>query len=158
MDPATRSIHEAALTAIERRKLARGVALRPPEFGEALGTRARIATEQAAAAGWTGQLTQLAAHTSDDVLAVMRAAAAADQEARSRYQNWDALARQNQRANAHAAAGLPASFADSDATMAARSAIEPALAAADRADDALSALIKVHLKGLIDDTTDPVEP
>jgi len=56
------------------------------------------------------------------------------------------LASQNQQANALAAAGLPASFADSDATMAAHNAIEPALAAADQADDALSTLIKVHLQ------------
>jgi len=92
MDPVTRSAYEAALAAIERRKLARGVALRPPEFGEALGSPAQTAIKQAAADGWKDELTQLAAHASADVLLTLHAAEAADQEAHGRYQIWDALA------------------------------------------------------------------
>jgi hypothetical protein len=146
MNAAACAAYQAALTAIERRRLVRGLGLRTWNFHQEVERRARAAMREMAEIGWTAELTQLAAYASAGVLLVLHAAEAADQDARDCYQAWDALAGQNQHANAQVSAGLLANFADSDATMAAFNAIGPAVVAADQADDALAALIKAHLQ------------
>jgi len=102
--------------------------------------------DEMAGSGWTAELTQLAGHASPDVVAALHAAEAADNEAYTRYTAWVTLADQNRQANAQAAVGLPANFVSSETTMAAFNAIEPALEAANQADDTLAALITAHLE------------
>ncbi len=145
MNPDARAAYDAALTAIERRKAVRGLGLRTWKWDAEVEQTARAAAQQMAAAGWKAELSQLAAHASADVLAALRAADAADNQARVRFAAWSALADQNRLANEHAAAGLPAHFASTEATMGAFFAIAPAVVAADQADDALATLIKAHL-------------
>ncbi|HTZ30141.1 MAG TPA: hypothetical protein VMC83_39475 [Streptosporangiaceae bacterium] len=146
MDPDERSTYAAAITAIERRKSVRDVTLRTWRFHDQVEQRLQEANAEMASAGWADELTRLAAHAPPDVLAALSAAEDADRVARERYSAWSALADQNRFANAQAAAGQPASFASSDATMAAFDAIKPALEAANHADDALSAVISAHLE------------
>lgn len=81
-----------------------------------------------------------------DVLVALRAADAADNHARVRFAAWSVLADQNRLANELAAAGLPAHYASTESTMSAFYAIAPAVEAADQADEALAALIQLHLR------------
>jgi hypothetical protein len=145
VNPDARAPYAAALTAIERRKAVRGLGLRTWKWDAQVEQAARAAAEQMAAAGWKAELSQLPAHASADVLAALRAADAADNQARARFAAWSALADQNRLANEHAAARLPAHFASTEATMGAFFAIAPAVVAADQADDALATLIKARL-------------
>jgi hypothetical protein len=138
--------YASALTGIERRKAVRGLGLRTWQWNAQVEQAARTAAREMAAAGWTADLKQLAVCASPDIHAALRAAESADNQARVRFTAWSALADQNRRANESAAAGLPAQFASSDATMDAFYAIGPAVIAADRADDVLAALIKEHLE------------
>jgi hypothetical protein len=145
MTPDARAAYEAALTAIDRRKAVRGLGLRTWRLDAKVEQTARAAARQMAAAGWTVELSQLAVHASADVLAALRAADTADNQAQAKFAAWSALADQNRLANEQAAAGLPAHFASTQATLDAFFAIAPAVVAADQADDALAILINAHL-------------
>lgn len=145
MTPEARGAYEAALTAINRRKAVRGLGLRAWKWDAKVEQAAHAAAQQMATAGWKAELSQLAAHASADVLAALRAADAADNQALVQFAAWSALADQNRLANEQAAAGLPARFASTQATMDAFAAIAPAVVSADQADDALATLIKAHL-------------
>ncbi len=145
MTPATRAAYEAALSAIERRMAVRGLGLRTWEWSAQVESTARAAARQMAAAGWKAELNRLADCASPDVLTALRAADAADNQARVRFAAWSALADQNRLANEHAAAGLAAHYASTEATMGAFYAISPAVVGADQADEALAAVIQAHL-------------
>jgi hypothetical protein len=145
MTPDPRAAYNGAPKAIERHKAVRGLGMRTWKWDAQVEQPARAAAQRMAAAGWKAELNQLAAYASSDLLAALQAADAADNQARVRFIAWSALADQNRLANEHAAAGLPAHFASTEATMEAFFAIAPAVAAADQAEDALATLIKEQL-------------
>jgi hypothetical protein len=151
VNDADRKIYKNALLAVDLRRQARGLALREPGYAEGRGADREAAVRAFNTGSWAAPLRDLAGCASADVAGVLDAAAAAHQAAVGRYAAWSGLADDNYAANKQAAASPWARFPSPDpairaaAALEAKNAIEPALTAADQADDVLVALIDAYL-------------
>jgi len=151
VNDADRKIYENALPGVELRRQARGLALREPGYAEGRGADREAAVRAFNTASWTSPLRDLVGCASADVAAALDSTAAAHQAAVGRYYTWSGLADDNYAANQQAASGPWARFPSPDpairaaVVLEAKNAVEPALTAADQADDVLIALIEARL-------------